>query len=650
MKKLILIALLLWSSSAFGAVLNAPNCERATLITYISDASDGDTIILPAGTCDWTGGVTINNKELYIKGAGAGSTVINYTRSGSSNAFTVVNNTKAFSIGNMTLIGNTGPLFNIYRTSNQTNVSEGWSVYGMNIQLVGNTGGHVFIVLGYQAGVVYNNTIRRHNNGTGSCSGTTNIFYVEGREGEANSSIDTLLGSNSWRRAVGHGASGKVYIEGNTLSMEDSCYGNTIDGTAGARWVYRYNTVSTTGYAIPIECHGACTSGYRSVFGGEIYNNDLTMPTLGQPGSYNPHIKKRGGTWLLYNNKFRGGGGAASYILVDSQRSSSSEYPYCQSTLRYHCNGDATFDGNTAPKATYMGYPCLDQIGRGTGDSGEQISSPVYSWGNIRHSDGAARNAIALNNIGGTNPAQADHLKKDRDWYEGSAPDGYTPYTCPHPLAGSGSCDDEVQGIAGYTLGDDPVGDETPPTLSSAIVNSAGTSLTLYFSENVVATINTGFTVTPSGGAATLTYASGSGSSTLVYTISRAIQQAETLTGAYTQPGDGIEDASGNDLATIESFNITNQSTQAEPPLRELTVTMTGSGVATSSPSGIICGTDCTEEYENGTTVTLSGYCFPGWKGPYVTGDCASNGTVSMDGAKTCTVTCTPIQQMLWSR
>jgi hypothetical protein len=137
----------------------------------------------------------------------------------------------------------------------------------------------------------------------------------------------------------------------------------------------------------------------------------------------------------------------------------------------------------------------------------------------------------------------------------------YTPYTYPHPLRDEGG-----------------EADTTAPTLTSATINAAGTSLSLLFSETVVATINTGWTITPSGAAATLTYASGSGTNTLVYTISRAIQSSETATASYTQPGDGIEDAAGNDLEDITNRSAVNDSTQE----------------ATTTFSKIISGASCT--------------------------------------------------------
>jgi chitodextrinase len=70
---------------------------------------------------------------------------------------------------------------------------------------------------------------------------------------------------------------------------------------------------------------------------------------------------------------------------------------------------------------------------------------------------------------------------------------------------------------------------------------------------------------------------------------------------------------------------------------RTLTVTLSGSGVVTSVPAGIDCGTDCTEDYPRGTSVTLTaaaagGYHFNTWSG-----DCTGNAvtcSLTMTGAR----------------
>jgi hypothetical protein len=102
------------------------------------------------------------------------------------------------------------------------------------------------------------------------------------------------------------------------------------------------------------------------------------------------------------------------------------------------------------------------------------------------------------------------------------------------------------------------LGDTTLPTVVLISTISDGDELRIRFSEEVTFGLggNGGFTANMSGGAATLTYASGDGTLALIYTWSRTIEETESGTLAYTQPGDGVEDLAGNDLDTFTNFTI----------------------------------------------------------------------------------------------
>ncbi len=91
--------------------------------------------------------------------------------------------------------------------------------------------------------------------------------------------------------------------------------------------------------------------------------------------------------------------------------------------------------------------------------------------------------------------------------------------------------------------------------------------------------------------------------------------------------------------------------TDCELPATQHTLTVsksgTGGGTVTSNPAGIDCGADCTENFIENTSVTLTGTpdagsSFAGWSG-----DCDVNGMVTMNAAKSCTATfdTIPVQQ-----
>jgi hypothetical protein len=100
--------------------------------------------------------------------------------------------------------------------------------------------------------------------------------------------------------------------------------------------------------------------------------------------------------------------------------------------------------------------------------------------------------------------------------------------------------------------------------LVSATVPAAGTTIACVFSEAMSGTAGTGWTVSATGGAVTVSSGSGSGTDTLTLTLSRTIESGEIVTLDYS-PGDIATVAGGGrPLAALSGFSVTNESTAAE--------------------------------------------------------------------------------------
>lgn len=134
----------------------------------------------------------------------------------------------------------------------------------------------------------------------------------------------------------------------------------------------------------------------------------------------------------------------------------------------------------------------------------------------------------------------------------------------------------------------------------------------------------------------------------VAYSYGTTVTLTASASTGYTFSGwSGACSGTGTCKVTLYSpMNVTATFT-AIP--ETLTVTLSGSGTVTSSPSGISCPGICATSFSYGTVVYLtaapsSGYAFTGWSG--ACSGTAETCNVTMSGAKSVTATFTPPQTL----
>lgn len=111
--------------------------------------------------------------------------------------------------------------------------------------------------------------------------------------------------------------------------------------------------------------------------------------------------------------------------------------------------------------------------------------------------------------------------------------------------------------------------DVTSPTIQSAVISANGTTLTITYDEFVsqgVGYNDSDFDVdcTEGGTDIALTYSSGDGTATHIYTLANLIYLADVCNLDFNGDANSIEDGSSNDLAAVVNGSITNNSAQVQ--------------------------------------------------------------------------------------
>ena len=209
--------------------------------------------------------------------------------------------------------------------------------------------------------------------------------------------------------------------------------------------------------------------------------------------------------------------------------------------------------------------------------------------------------------------------------------------------------------------------DTTAPTISSAALNSAGTSIILTYNETLSATTaaTSAFSISDSGTAVSLSSVTASGF-TVTLALASTINIGRVVTVSYTDPtgsddANAIQDSAGNDAISLASRSVTNNSTVKATPTfsswsnvtktfgdANYTVTaptvtgsIAGSFSYSSSNTGVISISDTTFTVAGGGSATITATFTPTDTANYNSATTTNTVTVNKASQSAITITTT---------
>jgi hypothetical protein len=387
--------LILSGLSAFATVYHSDGSAINVQFIHDSQAQNGDTITLPAGTFSWTAGVTIA-KIITLQGQGTGTgggdqTVVTDNFTSGQPLLTFQAGSPNSRITGITVQSGSGSI----KDGGTIQISGPGNVRIDHCHLVATSPNNYKIVL-FGSGVfgVMDHCIL-------DLAGTNALYFYNGRTG--NPSID-WMGNLEWSLPTNFGSADYFFIEDNIINgnVPSGTYSTRIfDGFTAAKVVVRFNTVSQ---AVLGETHA---TGHapddRGLRSQEVYGNSVTSSLQHDPNFC--ALDMGNGTTLIWGNTWDQV--YKNIYLFKQTRKNNDTYPqvpppngwgYCGTQFD---GVGSMWDGGTALTTdTFLGYPCLDQPGRGQGDliaggfpnkinttTGtvywpHQALEPIYIWNN----------------------------------------------------------------------------------------------------------------------------------------------------------------------------------------------------------------------------------------------------------------------------
>lgn len=287
------------------ATVTVANCTYPAVQAAVTAAKLGQTIIIPAGDCDWGANQLTVNTGITLKGAGRNVTTLRRTAAVSANTFLIrvdCGSAKGIKVSDMTLVGANLP------KSEDRGLG---LLYGCIDFVVSNMKFTKFVFAGIevrgptsQRGVIHDSEFIDNYNTTNGSLGYGIVVFGDGK----------------WP-ALELGSQNAIFVEDNYFS------GNRhhIAANNGARYVFRYNYAQATQQTkdFPqVDAHGLSSSprGTRSyeVYYNKFYANVTSGRNLAAVGI-------RGGDGVVYNNTY--GPNIAYPVLLQLEAAACGTYP-----------------------------------------------------------------------------------------------------------------------------------------------------------------------------------------------------------------------------------------------------------------------------------------------------------------------------------
>jgi hypothetical protein len=472
--------LLAASKDSSAATRTAASCSSADVQAALTSAFDGDTVVIPAGTCVWNVEVVgPSGRGLRVVGAGIGRTIIKRGLALRSSALTV--HAPAGSYAEVT--GITCDSQDSTATDANCMTIQSGSVQGQNTFRVHHNeftnidrrGLYLAAEGVISSGLVDHNTFW--------CITGSACQAIAGHNCDTGDGPSTVAMSTP----MGFGGPIQNYIEDNVFNAakpQDGSYDNYSCG----RGTMRFNTM----HGFNMGHHG--TEIRRGTQMWEYYFNTIDMSTFASGTRWSGRwVHHRTGTGFMFGNTAVSGVGTIEiyyYRMSNTVPKPITHFHYCTPNNPYDSGPypkDGRLGGTTGSYVSRpVGYPCLDQTGwwfdHQGGDGGTFYRAPAYIWNNRRagslvHATVDTDNPVGYHvenfdyfnqntsfngtsGIGVGTRSQMDAITTCAEWTgfwvedegewnstNGAVPDGqlyacrsnrwvlyYKPYTYPHPL------------------------------------------------------------------------------------------------------------------------------------------------------------------------------------------------------------------------